>query len=120
MAKTNRRKRHRLLGLLAAAAVGLVVVLVLAIVIVVVRRPDSPPTATPPGAAPTGPSGVPTIQRPRPQDSFAFIVSPRLARIVNRRVPLLAAREAVPGGYGPHCFCRSSGTLLPFSRAHMS
>ncbi|MBX7431023.1 cutinase family protein [Mycobacterium sp. Y57] len=65
MAKTDRRKRHRLLGLLAAAAVGLVVVLVLAIVIVVVRRPATPPSAIPPSAVP--PTAVPTIKRPRPE-----------------------------------------------------
>ncbi len=51
MAKTNRRKRHRLLALSAAGAVGLVVVLVVAIVVVVLRRPDTPSTAIPPSAA---------------------------------------------------------------------
>ena len=52
MAKTNRRKRHRLLALFAAGAVGLVVVLIVAVVIVVLRRPESPPTAVPPTAVP--------------------------------------------------------------------
>ncbi|AFM19677.1 Cutinase [Mycolicibacterium chubuense NBB4] len=66
MAKTNRRKRHRLLALFAAGAVGLVVVLVIAIVIVVLRRPEAPPTAVPPTAVP--PTAVPpTGKKPRPE-----------------------------------------------------
>lgn len=66
MAKTNRRKRHRLLALFAAGAVGLVVVLIVAVVIVVLRRPESPPTAVPPTAVP--PTGVPsTPSKPRPE-----------------------------------------------------
>ena len=66
MAKTNRRKRHRLLALFAAGAVGLVVVLIVAIVIVVLRRPDAPPTAVPPSAVP--PTAVPpTTGKPRPE-----------------------------------------------------
>jgi len=66
MAKTNRRKRHRILALFAAGAVGLVVVLIVAIVIVVLRRPDTPPTAIPPTAVP--PTGVPpTTSKPRPE-----------------------------------------------------
>ncbi|MCB0949267.1 MAG: cutinase family protein [Mycobacterium sp.] len=64
MAKTNRRKRHRLLALFAAGAVGLVVVLIVAIVIVVLRRPDTPPTAIPPSAVP--PTAVPGTKQPRP------------------------------------------------------
>lgn len=64
MAKTNRRKRHRLLALFAAGAVGLVVVLIVAIVVVVLRRPDSPPTAIPPSAVP--PTTGPVITKPRP------------------------------------------------------
>ncbi|MDY6997191.1 MAG: cutinase family protein [Actinomycetota bacterium] len=65
MAKTNRRKRHRILALTAAAAVSVVVVLVLAIVIVVLRRPDVPPGAIPPSAVP--PTAVPpTMRKPRP------------------------------------------------------
>ena len=68
MAKTNRRKRHRLLALLAAGAVGLVVVLIVAIVVVVLRRPDTPPTAVPPTAVPpTGTAGVPPTSKPRPE-----------------------------------------------------
>lgn len=66
MAKTNRRKRHRILALFAAGAVGVVVVLIVAIVVVVLRRPDSPPTAVPPSAVP--PTGVPpTTSKPRPE-----------------------------------------------------
>ncbi|KRE26961.1 cutinase [Mycobacterium sp. Soil538] len=66
MAKTNRRKRHRLLALFAAGAVGLVVVLIVAVVIVVLRRPESPPTAVPPTAVP--PTGAPsTPGKPRPE-----------------------------------------------------
>ncbi|MCV7053868.1 carboxylesterase Culp6 [Mycolicibacterium gilvum] len=65
MAKTNRRKRHRILALFAAGAVGLVVVLIVAIVIVVLRRPDTPPTAVPPSAVPPG--AVPPTSKPRPE-----------------------------------------------------
>ncbi len=66
MAKSNRRKRHRLLALFAAGAVGLVVVLIVAIVIVVLRSPDTPPTAVPPSAVP--PTAVPpTGTKPRPE-----------------------------------------------------
>jgi phospholipase A/thioesterase len=66
MAKSNRRKRHRLLALFAAGAVGLVVVLIVAIVIVVLRRPDTPPTAIPPSVVP--PTAVPpTGTKPRPE-----------------------------------------------------
>lgn len=65
MAKTNRRKRHRILALFAAGAVGLVVVLIVAIVIVVLRRPDTPPTATPPSAVPPG--AIPSTSKPRPE-----------------------------------------------------
>ncbi|BBX49230.1 cutinase family protein [Mycolicibacterium poriferae] len=66
MAKSNRRKRHRLLALFAAGAVSMVVVLIVAIVVVVLRRPDAPPTAVPPSAQP--PTAVPpTISKPRPE-----------------------------------------------------
>jgi hypothetical protein len=69
MPKTNRRKRHRILALVAAGAMALVVVLIVAIVVVVLRRPDSPPTAIPPSAVPpTGVPGVPpTTKKPRPE-----------------------------------------------------
>ncbi|MGB0971812.1 MAG: cutinase family protein [Mycobacterium sp.] len=65
MAKTSRRKRHRILALFAAAAVGLVVVLIVAIVIVVLRRPDTPSTAVPPSAIP--PTAEPGMKHPRPE-----------------------------------------------------
>lgn len=74
MAKTNRRKRHRLLALFAAGAVGLVVVLIVAVVIVVLRRPDGgstaiPPTALPPTGMPSGSPGAPSKPRPEFQDA---------------------------------------------------
>jgi len=66
MPKTNRRKRHRILALVAAGAMALVVVLIVAIVIVVLRRPETPQTALPPSAVP--PTGVPpTTKKPRPE-----------------------------------------------------
>ncbi len=69
MPKTSRRKRHRILALVAAGAMALVVVLVVAIVVIVLRRPASqpgavPPTALPPSAAPGGPT---TTKKPRPE-----------------------------------------------------
>jgi hypothetical protein len=68
MPNTSRRKRHRILALVAAGAMALVVVLIVAIVVVVLRRPDSPPTALPPSAVPpTGAPGVPTAKKPRPE-----------------------------------------------------
>ena len=48
MPKTTRRKRHRILGLVAAVAVSLVVVLVVVLVWVWQRSPDTPPGAVPP------------------------------------------------------------------------
>ena len=66
MPKTNRRKRHRILALVAAGAMALVVVLIVAVVIVVLRRPETPPTAVPPSAVP--PTAVPpTTKKPRPE-----------------------------------------------------
>jgi Cutinase len=66
MPTTSRRKRHRILALIAAGAMALVVVLIVAIVIVVLRRPDTPPTAVPPTAVP--PTAVPpTTKKPRPE-----------------------------------------------------
>lgn len=66
MPKNSRRKRHRILALIAAGAVALVVVLVVAIVVVIMRKPEAPPTAVPPSAVP--PSGLPsTTKKPRPE-----------------------------------------------------
>jgi Cutinase len=66
MPKTNRRKRHRILALVAAGAMALVVVLIVAIVIVVLRKPETPLTALPPSAVP--PTAVPpTTKKPRPE-----------------------------------------------------
>ena len=66
MPKNSRRKRHRILALVAAGAMALVVVLIVAIVIVVLRRPETPSTALPPSAVP--PTAVPpTTKKPRPE-----------------------------------------------------
>jgi hypothetical protein len=66
MQKASRRKRHRILALIAAGAMALVVVLIVAIVVVVLRRPETPPTAVPPTAVP--PTAVPpTTKKPRPE-----------------------------------------------------
>ena len=66
MPKKSRRKRHRILALVAAGAMALVVVLIVAIVIVVLRRPETPYTALPPSAVP--PAAVPpTSKKPRPE-----------------------------------------------------
>ena len=68
MPKASRRKRHRILALIAAGAMALVVVLIVAIVVVVLRRPDTPSTAVPPTAVPpTGAPGVPGASKPRPE-----------------------------------------------------
>ncbi|WP_006242495.1 cutinase family protein [Mycolicibacterium tusciae] len=65
MPKTTRRKRHRILGLVAAVAVALVVVLVVVLVWVWQRSPDTPPGAQPPSSAPGG--IPPTGRKPRPE-----------------------------------------------------
>src|SRR6476659_2596132 len=66
MPKTNRRKRHRILGLVAAVAVALVVVLVVVLVWVWQKSTDTPPSAVPPTSAPPG--GIPpTGKKPRPE-----------------------------------------------------
>ncbi len=68
MPKTKRRKRHRILALVAAGAMALVVVLIVAIVIVVLRRPETPQTALPPTAVP--PAAVPTTPGKMPRPEF--------------------------------------------------
>ncbi len=65
MPKTTRRKRHRILGLVAAVAVALVVVLVVVLVWVWQRSPDTPPGAQPPSSVPGG--IPPTGRKPRPE-----------------------------------------------------
>lgn len=66
MAKKSRRKRHRILALVAAAAMVLVVAVVVVAVVIMVRTPQSlPPSAVPPGAG--APNGVvPHPKKPRP------------------------------------------------------
>jgi hypothetical protein len=67
----GRRRRHRILALVAAGAVALVVGLIVAIIVIVVRRPGPSTTATPPGAVP--PSAVPpTVTTPgmKPRPAF--------------------------------------------------
>src|SRR6476661_1604392 len=68
MPKTKRRKRHRILALVAAGAMALVVVLIVAIVIVVLRRPETPQTALPPTAVPS--AAVPTMPGKKPRPEF--------------------------------------------------
>lgn len=65
MAKTSRRKRHRILALIAAGAMALVVVLIAVLVWVWQRAPETPPGAVPPTAGPPG-VAVPT-KKPRPE-----------------------------------------------------
>src|ERR1700738_2321384 len=66
MPKKTRRKRHRILALVAAGAMALVVVLIVAIVIVVLRRPETPYTALPPSAVPPT-AAPPPSKKPRPE-----------------------------------------------------
>jgi Cutinase len=66
MAKNTRRRRHRVLALIAAGATALVVALLLAVLVIWLRAPSGPITLTPPGAQP--PTGVPPItKKPRPE-----------------------------------------------------
>ncbi|MGV0581105.1 cutinase family protein [Mycolicibacterium elephantis] len=69
MAKTNRRKRHRILALIAAGAVALVVVLIAVMVWVWQRAPETPPGAVPPTTAPPGVVVPPKKPRPEFQDA---------------------------------------------------
>ena len=68
MAKNSRRKRHRILALIAAGAMAVVVALIVAIVVIVVRRPESPPSAVPPSAVP--PTAVPPTATKKPRPEF--------------------------------------------------
>jgi hypothetical protein len=68
MTNTPRRKRHRILALVAAGAVAVVVVLGLALMVVMQRAtqaPAPPPEATPPTAQP--PTASPPTKKPRPE-----------------------------------------------------
>lgn len=65
MPKTSRRKRHRVLALVAAGAMAVAVALVAVLVWVLLRQPDNQPSAVPPSAVP--PSGVQPTKKPRPE-----------------------------------------------------
>ncbi|MGH3559729.1 MAG: cutinase, partial [Mycobacterium sp.] len=66
----SRRKRHRILALIAAAATALVVGLVIFAVVSILRQRESPPSAVPPSIVPpTGPSAHPKKPRPAFQDA---------------------------------------------------
>jgi hypothetical protein len=67
--KKTRRKRHRILALVAAGAVALVVVLVVAVVWIMIRQPDRTQTAVPPSAVPPTSAGPTTKPRPEFQDA---------------------------------------------------
>lgn len=64
--KNDRRRRHRILALVAAGAVALAVGLIIAIIVIVVRRPAPSTTAIPPSALPPAPSPAPPGAKPRP------------------------------------------------------
>jgi hypothetical protein len=66
MPTKSRRKRHRILALVAAGAMALVVALVVAVVWIMIRQPDKTDTAIPPTAVP--PTAVPpTTGKARPE-----------------------------------------------------
>ena len=65
MATNSRRKRHRILALIAAGAMALVVALVVAVVWIMIRQPEKSETAVPPTAVPPG--AVPPTKKPRPE-----------------------------------------------------
>jgi hypothetical protein len=71
MANTRRRKRHRLLALVAAGSVAVLVGLVVVGIWILMRAPETPPTATPPTAQPS--TGITTTpgQKPRPDSQDA-------------------------------------------------
>jgi hypothetical protein len=62
--RTNRRKRHRVLAVVAAGAVALAVALVAVLLWVNARKPEVPNLAVPPTASPPG--AVPPGKKPRP------------------------------------------------------
>lgn len=66
----SRRKRHRILALVAAATTALAVALVLMFVVLYLRNPETPPSAVPPSiVSPTSSSGHPKKPRPAFQDA---------------------------------------------------
>jgi hypothetical protein len=67
MATKSRRKRHRILALIAAGAMALVVALVVAVVWIMIRQPDKTDTALPPSAVPPS---VPTTPGTKPRPEF--------------------------------------------------
>jgi Cutinase len=67
MATKSRRKRHRILALIAAGAMALVVALVVAVVWIMIRQPDKNDTAVPPSAVPPS---VPTTPGTKPRPEF--------------------------------------------------
>ncbi len=70
MAVKSRRKRRRILALIAAVATALAVGLVIFAVVVILRQPKTPPTAVPPSIAPPTSSPVhPRKPRPAFQDA---------------------------------------------------
>jgi Cutinase len=69
MATKNRRKRHRILALIAAGAMALVVALVVAVVWIMIRQPEKSQTAVPPTAVPPTSTGPTTKPRPEFQDA---------------------------------------------------
>ncbi len=65
MATNSRRKRHRILALIAAGAMALFVALVVAVVWIMIRQPEKTESAIPPTAVP--PTAVPPTSKPRPE-----------------------------------------------------
>src|SRR5581483_3502121 len=66
----SRRRRHRILALIAAGATALVVALVLVFVVTYLRKPETPPSAVPPSIVPpTSSSARPHKPRPAFQDA---------------------------------------------------
>lgn len=67
MAKSTRRKRHRILGLIAAGAMAVVVALVVVIVVIWMRSPDSPTSPPPIAVPPAATTPTPGEKKPRPE-----------------------------------------------------
>lgn len=65
----TRRRRHRILALVAAGAVALVVGLVIAAIVIFIRRPAPSTTAVPPSAVPPAPTRPGAKPRPAFQDA---------------------------------------------------